>query len=346
MSGKHIPRRIAFLLYAGLAASALQVAGCGGASDPMSAIGNGMDAQKHAQLSVSSSRSAPRLLVANLAANDVLEFSALDDGDTAPRTIIGGSGTGIQDPIGIASAPDGRIAVIGDNAIPVSVFDRDASGNVAPIYVIMCGSMTVPLGGTFDAGNNLYVTNERYKSAITEFVPTDKGCVTGNRVINGPKSRLIDPRGIQVDKQGRIFVADSGEQPGAIRVFAAGAVGNTPPTRVIIGKSTGLAMPRGLVRDAEGNIYVANFANNTITVYAADANGNALPLRAIGGDKTQLSGPSGLAISSTGTLFVSNLTSNTIVSFAKNASGNIAPKTVIAGRKTLLAGPYNIALSN
>lgn len=322
-----------------LAAGAVQLAACSGASNPMPVVGKGVHDQGQ-----SVNQIAPRLLVANAAANDVLEFSALDDGNAAPRATIGGSKTGIQDPIAIASAPDGRIAIAGGNAV-VGVFARGASGNVAPIDEILCGSMTVPLGAGFDAKNNLYVTNERYKSAITEFVPSDNGCVTDNRVINGHNTRLVDPSGIEVDKTGRIFVANSGPEMDVL-VFGPGALGNSPPARVITGKSTGLDQPRGLVRDAEGNIYVANFANNTITVYAAGASGNARPIRTIGGDKTQLSGPSGLAISSTGKLFVSNFTSNTIVSFPKNASGNVAPTTLIAGRRTQLAGPFNIALSN
>ena len=202
MVEQHIPRRIAFSLCAAFAAGVLQLAGCDGTSNPMPAIGGGVDAEGRTQSSVSTNRSALRLLVANALANNILEFSTLDDGDTPPSRIIGGSRTCIQEPIGIASAPDGRIAVAGANAV-VGVFARGANGNVAPIYEILCGNMTVPLGAVYDAHNNLYVTNERYRSAITEFVPTDEGCVTGNRVISGHETRLIDPRGIQVDINGQ-----------------------------------------------------------------------------------------------------------------------------------------------
>jgi hypothetical protein len=308
--------------------------GCGGSAA----------APSQRQFLMGTDHQSPRILVANATGNDVLEFSVLDDGNMSPSAIIGGSQTGIQDPIGIAVASDGRIAVADGNAA-VGVFPRGAKGNVPPLDVILCGSMTVPLGAVFDASNNLYVTNERYKSAITAFIPSDDGCVTNNRVIRGPATRLVDPTGIHVDSDGKIIVADGGAQPPAIFFFRPRAIGNTPPTRVIGGPSTGLAQPRGLVRDASGDIYVANFSNNTITVYGAAARGDARPIRTIGGDKTQLSGPSGLAISSTGSLFVSNYSTNSIVSFGANASGNVAPSTMIAGPQTQLAGPRSIVFS-
>src|ERR1700681_443186 len=276
----HLSRSLIYPICTLLLAGCLQLAGCVGSADAPGRI----------QLLLQTDRRTPHLLVANSAGNDVLEFSILDHGDVAPRAILGGSRTGIQEPIGIAFAPDGRIAVAGGNAV-VGIFVRGAQGNVAPLHEILCGSMTVPLGAVFDAGDNLYVTNERYKSAITTFVPSDDGCVTNNRVIRGPNTRLVDPTGIHVDTAGRIIVADGGAQPPAIFFFGPGSVGNTPPTRVIGGPSTGLVQPRGLVRDANGNIYVANFSNDTVTVYDAGARGNVRPIRTIGGDKTQLRGP-------------------------------------------------------
>jgi sugar lactone lactonase YvrE len=277
---------------------------------------------------------------------EILEFRAKAGGNVAPIRTIAGSSTGLTDPTGVAVAHDGRIGVSNvDNAngvVHAETFAANADGNAVPSTAISCGGTTVPLGAAFDRRGNLFITNGKNGNDVTVFAPSDRGCITGNRIIGGSNTTLVDPFGIRIDSSGKIYVANSN---GAIVVFAPGATGNVSPIATISGPNTQLKAPTDVAIDSAGELVVTDAGSNSILVFPSGANGNVAPVRSIAGSKTQLDFPNGIALDRDGEMYAVNPQSSSIVVFKSTANGNAAPLRTIAGSATGLVAPYKIAVT-
>ncbi len=277
---------------------------------------------------------------------EILGFRAKANGNIAPVRTIHGSKTGLTDPTGIAVAADGRIGVSNvDNAsgaVHAETFAAKANGNAAPATAISCGGTTIPLGAAFDQQGDLFIANGKNGDDVTVFAPPDGGCVTGNRIIGGSNTTLVDPFGVRVDNAENVYVANSN---GAIVVFAPGATGNVAPVATISGSNTHLKAPTDVAIDSAGEIIATDAGTSSILVFAAGANGNVAPTRSIGGSKTQLDFPNGIALDRNDNMYAVNPQSSSIVVFKHTANGNVAPLRTIAGSATGLLAPYKIAVS-
>jgi sugar lactone lactonase YvrE len=132
-----------------------------------------------------------------------------------------------------------------------------------------------PYGIAVDSAGNVYVADSN-NHTIRKISPS--GVVTtlaGLAGVNGAKdgtgsaARFFFPRGIAVDSNNNIFVADTSNDTireittnGVVTTFAGSA--GFPGTNNATGKAATFDLPVGINFDANGNLYVADFQNNSI----------------------------------------------------------------------------------
>jgi uncharacterized protein (TIGR03663 family) len=204
--------------------------------------------------------------------------------------IFGVNGTSdgqFNTPHGIAIAPDGTLYVADTNNNRVQHFSADGQ------FLNAWGSFgdnttgNAPLG-TFNQpwavavspdGRFVYVTdtwNNRIQKFTSNGTPlTMWGTPLYDPTTNGPFG-IWGPRGIAVDAQGRVFVADTGNK----RILVYDADGNF----ILQIGSEGLNIgqfeePVGLTFDPRGYLYVADTWNQRVQVFAPSEDGSTyLPL--------------------------------------------------------------------
>lgn len=186
------------------------------------------------------------------------EASGLD----APLRIIKGPNTGMADPHGIrwdtvhheiAVANHGNYSVI----TPYSAYDATGA-NVA-----------MPLGGHF------------LQPSITVFAESAQGDARPLRIIQGPRTQLNWPMGIDIDTaHNEVAVANNGDN--SVLVFDRAGNGDLVPVRVIRGVHTGIDSPMGVAIDGKNDeLWVANYGDHTALVFSRTASGDAAPKRII-----------------------------------------------------------------
>ena len=186
--------------------------------------------------------------------NAVVVFRKMAEGEEKPLRQIDGERTQLEDPHGFALDPKTNLLFVANygNARTekagsgtyqppsISVYPRDAAGNVAPLRVIEGDKTQLnwPAGMVVDPGRGLvFVANDGGHSVLA-FKVTDEGNVAPTHVITGPKTNLKNPTGVAVDlPAGELWVSSFGNH--AASVFALDANGDVPPLRTI------RAAPRG-----------------------------------------------------------------------------------------------------
>jgi uncharacterized protein (TIGR03437 family) len=197
------------------------------------------------------------------------------------------------------------------------------------------------------------------------------------------RSSLSSPRGIAVDGQGNLYVADSGNNR-VLRYFrpvdqldrvqadaVLGQADFTSTLSAIVSPST-LRRPSGVAIGVNGNVFVADAGNNRVLEYAADSPSGASATRVYGQpdfysatapaavSPQTLSAPAGVAVDASFNLYVADTGANRVVVYpnvqdaptggaaALIVIGNdrfdtVAPNAVTARR---FAGPADVALSS
>lgn len=185
-----------------------------------------------------------------------------------------------QSPHGLAIGPDGSIFVADGNNHRVQQFNRD--GQFIAAFGVPSGSIDNAPAGQFNEpwdvavakDGTIYVAdtwNHRIQkfTAQRQFV-TMWGALddTGGRA-TGFEGRFYGPRGIAVDADGRVLVADTGNK--RVQIFDADGQflaqfggGGLEPGR--------LDEPVGIAVDAQGNIAVADTWNGRVQVFDRDGN--------------------------------------------------------------------------
>jgi hypothetical protein len=143
------------------------------------------------------------------------------------------------------------------NFVPssVTVYDGDATGDVAPLRTIAgpLSQIDWPMGVAVDeASNELFVANNGDNSILV-FARTAAGNAQPKRVIRGAATGIKGPMGVAVAKD-EIFVANFGDHTGL--VFPRLAAGNAAPKRMIrnapAGKETsGFGNPYAVAYDSK-----------------------------------------------------------------------------------------------
>ncbi|MGZ3763753.1 MAG: NHL repeat-containing protein [Mucilaginibacter sp.] len=157
---------------------------------------------------------------------------------------------------------DGKIVVLAGNGTPGS---NDGPGKAATFFV--------PEGIALDAKGDLYVA-DTYNNLIRKIskagvVSTIAGRTRkGNSNGKGTAASFFHPEALTVDKDGNIYVADSGNNlirkispAGMVTTLAGNGTRGVKNGDV---KQASFFRPMGIAADTLGNIYVADYQNNAI----------------------------------------------------------------------------------
>ena len=245
-------------------------------------------------------------------------YQTFATGNVLPLATIGGAGTLIDQPHGVAILNDGTVVIANtspNGSFPnaVLIFTPLNASSVPILSVVIAGSLTqlnAPTGISSDTNKQIFVAN-RGSGTITAYVvptPTPVASTTPsptpspttnpsaspsptpapfnnnvapNILIGGALTGLIAPTGITLDANNVIYVVDPDNGVPSVRIFAAGANGNVAPVRVITGALTQLSNPLDVRVDSAGNIYVTDAGANKLLIYGPGANGNVAPTVAI-----------------------------------------------------------------
>ncbi|MCX6044746.1 MAG: NHL repeat-containing protein [Chloroflexi bacterium] len=144
--------------------------------------------------------------------------------------------------------------------------------------------------------------------ATLAFHPTEPGAPTSAQVTLPGLNRLVQrnlnqPRGIAAGPDGRIYVADTGNQ----RVLILSSAGEIE--KEIAGGSEPFVEPFDVVVDPQGQLYVLDATLGRLMVFDADGNYQ----REIPAEKSLLEHARGLGIDRTGRLWIANTPGGNVV---------------------------------
>ena len=226
------------------------------------------------------------------------------------------------------------------------------TGGASAVPGQAAGSAALHHARTASACPCIYLTGSEYGAqSVTVYPVTATGNVAPSQAITGGMTKLVAPYGIAVDSGGYIYVADylgagtgTGNNYGAVEIFAPGATGNVAPVGYISGNATGLSGPAGAaINPLNGNLYVLNDGNYSISIYSPGSTGDVAPIATIAGRRTKLTGGGfGLAFDASGNLYVSQDGNDSVTVYAPGATGNVHPIRIISGARTKLSSPVNL----
>ena len=174
-----------------------------------------------------------------------------------------------------------------------------------------------PFGLAADAAGNLYVA-DNLNNAIRRITPDGVvttfagGGASGTTDGTGAAARFHEPRGVAVDADGTVYVADY-ENHTIRKITSAGVVTTLAGSPDTEGNADGTGAaarfrgPMGVAVDATGTVYVADSGNRSIRKITTA--GAVTTLRLSG---TPLSDPRGIVVDSTGTIYVGDFRSHTV----------------------------------
>jgi len=199
-----------------------------------------------------------------------------------------------------------------------------------------------PVGVAVDRHGNVFVA-DTYNDRIRRIAPDGTvSTVAGNgqpSALDGAAAAagFDTPSGIAVDKQGTLFVADTGNN--AIRRIGADGVVSTVAAPIPGEPKPVLTRPAGLALTEDGYLYVSSGAGGRIVQLAPDGTYRALPdadrppASSYGSDGTvRLYGPRGIAVRRDGSLVVADAQALRVFSLAAPRAGEAAPAPLPAAQ--------------
>jgi DNA-binding beta-propeller fold protein YncE len=118
--------------------------------------------------------------------------------------------------------------------------------------------------GVAVTGNRLYVTDLKTHSVIVYDKAKREPLFSIPRDPDNARSRLLSPTNIAIDKQGRVYVSDTG----GFYIQIYDADGNYLRTIGEQGLTPGsFALPKGIAVDREGRVYVVDAATQVIQIF-------------------------------------------------------------------------------
>jgi hypothetical protein len=242
-----------------------------------------------------------------------------------------------------------EIFVSNQNNNSVTVFDRTADGNVAPLRTIVGAStgLSTPEGIAVDAVHGeIFVVNAG-ASSVTVYARNAAGNASPLRTIVGPTTGLVNPNTIVVDPIHDEIYMD-GSNAGYVNVYSRTAAGDAAPLRSLAGASTTLHAPQGMALDLVHDellvtsLFDAAFPTpDRILVFSRTASGNTAPVRTISGPSSGINQPLGLAVDPYHDEIV--MTSNpSLKAYSRTANGDVPPIRTISGGMTGLSCPLGL----
>jgi DNA-binding beta-propeller fold protein YncE len=158
-----------------------------------------------------------------------------------------------------------------------------------------------------------------------------QGDVPPSRVIQGPKTSLLDILGLAVDPVRNLLVAASASRIGGttgLFIFNRTDQGNVAPRAIISGPKTGILRPWQVAVDpAQGKIFVAVINNDYLPPYRLDQIREGL------GPEAQI--PSPWSSDNPGFIGVWDILDN----------GDVPPRAIIKGPASALVHPAGVAIN-
>jgi fibronectin type 3 domain-containing protein len=288
------------------------------------------------------------------------EVKVLDRIAGEPLRSIKGSLTGLGDPHGvfidnlnneILVANEGHNPAVAPPPASITVFDRLANGNVAPLRTIQgpLTGLSQPKQLHVDTLNNeIAVANAA--GSIAVFARTATGNIAPLRTIAGALTGLSSPTGVFIDSvNNEIVVGNWGNH--TVTVYPRTATGNVAPVRTITSGASalvGFGNPGAMAADpTNGEFYVTNCVSHPrIAAFSRLASGQTAPIRTIEGQNTRISRSlHGIAFDGVnGEIIAPSTLEDAILVFNRLDSGDVAPKRVIQGPASLINKPQGIAV--
>ncbi len=264
----------------------------------------------------------------------------------------------------IADSANNRIRKVTFATGLISTVAGGAAGFAGDGGVAVGAAMNFPAGVAVDSVGNIYVADAA-NHRIRKITGGNISTIAGNTQIgfNGDNvaaisTSLFSPRGVAVDVQGNIYIADTLNH--RIRKISGGVI-----TTVAGSSSTGgysgdggsgiaaqLNTPKGVVVDSAGAIYIADTNNNVIrqVLNGVISTAAGTGVYGFGGDGGSASvalfaSPAGLALDPTGGYTYIADTNNSTVRVINNAGVNGVIPHFAAGA-TYVTGLYVVNLSN
>ena len=203
----------------------------------------------------------------------ILVFKGSARGEEPPIRVIQGSKTMLTalDRLAVDPHNDEIYVPEGDRVL---VFDRNASGNVAPKRVLGPGPGFTSAGSlVVDHTRNLLIVGANIRKGaesgdaqLAIFDRTASGSAMPKRVITGVKARLGEPGNMRVYPEGGlIFVI---QQAGYVGVWSIDDNGEVPPRFTVGGPKGMLRKPRGLDIDpVHSAVIVSDKDLNAVLTY-------------------------------------------------------------------------------
>ena len=209
-------------------------------------------------------------------------------------------------------ATDGTVSILAGSGATGST---NATGTAASFFY--------PDGIDLDAAGNVYVadgSNHRIRKITPAGVVTTlAGSTQGYVDATGTSARFTFPRGVAVDANGNVFVAEESHRirkitpAGVVTTFAGSTQGSADGT----GTAAQFAYPMGIAIDDAGMLYVADSANHrvrkitpagVVTTLAGSTQGFADGT----GTAAQFNQPFGIAVYGVGNLYVTDANNHRI----------------------------------
>ncbi len=267
------------------------------------------------------------------------------------RSIMGVA-TRLNDPHGIAIdsrhdeifvSNEGHVLGTAPVAPAITVYDRSALGNVAPLRTVEGPSthLSVPKHIHLDLTHDELAVANGGNDSITVYARVASGDAAPLRVIAGPRTGLANPAGVFVDVvHEEILVTNWGNH--TITVYPRSADGDVAPVRTITGglggAQVGIGNPGAVAVDLTNDeIAVTNCVSHPrVAIFDRLADGQVAPKRVLAGPNTRISRSThGVSIDPVNDeIVVPSGNENAILVFDRLASGNTPPKRVIQGPST------------
>lgn len=233
------------------------------------------------------------------------------------------------------------LAVVASAADQPYVFTTFAG---APPSLVAVQPLDHPYDVAVDANGNVFIA-DTFNDVIRKLSPSGELTIfagqfgkSGSSDGNGTAAQFHNPKGLTIDRQGNLFVADENNYTirkitpsGDVTTIAgkAGSFGSADGN----GSSARFDSPSGVAADANGNVYVADSSNGTIRKISPS------------GDVTTLAGKAGTDgyADGTGSAAFFNDPENIAVDAAGNiyvadALNNVIRKVTPSGKVTTVAG--------
>ena len=234
----------------------------------------------------------------------------LDGGINATR-VFNASGTGPSD----VFVTSGGVIYVDNGALEHRVDKWTVNASSATTAMWVNGTC---FGLFVDIHDNLYCSSEAYESRVTKRwlngPLTDTIVVAGNGTVGSTSEMLDGPRGIFVDLNLRVYVADC--RNNRIQLFPYGQSNGTTVAGNGATGSMNLNCPVDVILDANEYLFIADYESHRII--AAGPHGSRCIVGCtgtFGATPDRLQHPTSLSFDSKGNLFVSDGSNNRIQKF-------------------------------